>query len=205
MREVTIDNIKYYTRNAPCGYGYEIIKEEKIDEKKKRSLYFRTYDIKLLKSIFSKMEETQKLPDALPNTSSEIPPPRVLVHNTKHFRYHYFVDTPERLKNACIKILKERVEEKYYYKPNEPTNDSGIDSLDELDDIPEKFAGMRTEFERKFKDYQREVTYYKSAMVDWKDLQRILDNEDLEVRFVWNVITEFEQDSLTLENMEVVE
>jgi hypothetical protein len=205
MREVTIDNVLYYTRSAPCGYGYEIIKEEKIGEKKKkRSLYFTTYDNELFRSIFYKMKDTQKLPDALPNTSSEIPPPKVLVHDTKHYRYHYFVDTPEKLKKACIKTLKERVDENYYYKANEPTNDSGIDSLDELDDIPKKFAGMRTTFERKFKDYQREVIEYKSSMVDWSDLQRILDDEDLTVRFIWNVINKFEGDSLSLEDMDVV-
>ena len=205
MKEVTIDGIEYYTRNAPCGYGYEIIKEEKIDEKKKkRRVYFRTYKIELLKSIFDKMKDTGKLPNVFPNTSSEIPPPKVLVHDTKHFRYHYFVDTPEKLKKTCIKILKERVDEDYYYKPEEPTNDSGIDSLDELDTIPEKFAGMKSSFEMKFKVYQRAVIEYKSFMTDWGNLQRILDNEDLEIRFVWNVINEFEPENLRLEDMIVV-
>ena len=80
-----------------------------------------------------------------------------------------------------------------------------FDSLDDLNTIPERFAGMRSSFEKKFKDYQRSLREYNSSMGDWIDLQRIVDGEDVSVEFVWNVISEFEPENLRLEDMVVVE
>ncbi|MFV2016637.1 MAG: hypothetical protein ACC656_14500, partial [Candidatus Heimdallarchaeota archaeon] len=145
------DKIEVYSRRNPNGYGYEIIKETEIDKKRTRYHFqriFHSYNPELINEIITKINSSSKIPETWPDISKEVPPIRILRFESKHYNYHFDVQTPEKFEKAARKIMKEESESYGYYPPDPPQNDSGIQNVEELKKIG--IDTLRKEVEQKF-------------------------------------------------------
>ena len=169
MKKLKIDEVEYYTRTS--NYGYQIMSKILIEDgRNKYTEIFQSFDKEKINNVFTEMEKTMELPISFPDTSKEIPPIKILVHRQKHFTAHYNVSTKEMLIKTFRYILKQ--EKNYYYKPDEPKNDTGVTCLEDLELIP--FEGMRIQTTEKWEKYEKELEKYKSEMSDWNNLQEVL-------------------------------
>jgi hypothetical protein len=194
MKYLKIGEVEYYTRSEPNGYGYQIMGKTRIDEiRKKFSQLFISYDKNKVKDIFTKMEETGELPNTFPDTSNEVPPIKILVHRSKHFTSHYNASTKEMLTKTIRHILTD--EQDYYYKPDEPKNDSGVTCVEDLELIP--FEVMRKEATVKWLNYEKELKEHKIRMMDWNNLQEVIKGKGNPM----DAMREYESDNWDVESL----
>jgi len=197
MKMLKIGEVVYYTRREPYGYGYQIMSKTPIDEKRnKYDELFLSYDKEKVKEIFDKIEKTKEVPTTFPDTSNEVPPTRVLVHRTKHYTYHYNVSTKEMLIKTFRHILNE--EKDYYYKPDEPKNDTGITCVEDLEKIP--FDEMREQTAEKWEKYEKQLKSYKNEFFDWNILQEVINGKG-NLRDVRDTMDVYEEGKWEIEDL----
>lgn len=202
MKYLKIGETEYYTRSEPNGYGYQIMGKTSIlvvsvllqdETRKKFDVLFASFDKEKVNNVFTKMEETGEVPNTFPDTSNEVPPIKILVHRSKHFTSHYNVSTKEMLMKTMRHILTG--EKDYYYKPDEPKNDSGVTSSEDLELIP--FEVMRKEATVKWLNYEKELKEHKIRMIDWNNLQDVINGKGNPME----AMGEYENDNWDIEDL----
>jgi len=189
--EIT-DTLEIYTRPNLNGYGYEICSRTFIDWKEdgnKRHEYkllFHSFDKNLILSLYEDIKKLKSVPETWPDTSKEVPPMRIFRFESKHYTYHFDAQTPEKLEAAARKVLND---ESPYWAPDVPKNDSGIESIEELDLVG--IDPWKTAVEEKFNRYQKEFKQYKIDRKNWEDLQLVIKGGG-NLRDVLNVLREYE-------------
>jgi dsDNA-binding SOS-regulon protein len=82
---------------------------------------------------------------------------RILVCHEKHYNRYFAIHDDKELHDVCVKILKERLKEKYYdptmYMEN-PKDKLGM-SLKDIKNLPKGI--IRDEAEKKYQEWQKEV------------------------------------------------
>jgi hypothetical protein len=121
---------------------------------------------------------------------------KILVHRTKHFTAHYNVSTKEMLHKTIRHILNE--EKDYYYKPEKPENNTGINCVEDLEKIP--FEELRNETAEKWKNYEEQMKRYDYAMHDWNNLQEVLKGKGDPI----DAMREYESDCWDIEELQEI-
>jgi hypothetical protein len=158
---------RYFMRNEPNGYGYQIID---------RCGFIKVYDTyvsekaeEAQKIIYESLEENgdlkENISELLPSTEGEIPPPKVLVYDSKHHKYHYDVSTPVLLSKTIQKILSEEIGHSFHHPGEEPTLKTGL-SAEEIENLPE---GTVKEFAKE------ELKKFNKFLEGWKENKRQYD------------------------------
>lgn len=100
----------------------------------------------------------------------------VLVEDGKHGRVTHSADTPEEFAEACFNIVKERVEQGYWYD-EWPVPTKPFDVLD-ADQIAALAAEERERAQRKADAYKREVREAQANNDVVKRAKELVENED---------------------------
>ena len=174
------DTTEVYVRQQPYGYGFEVMQKTKLAASTQRpegairyTKIFHSYDKQKVLDVFKDIETTKQLPAQLPPTVDESIPARVLVFKGKHDTAYYDVHSLELLEKTCRHILT--TEAHYYYKPEQPTNDSGVNSLEDIDKIP--FKDLQIATRQKFEAYNEALKAYNIKLEDWDNLQHVIDGK----------------------------
>jgi hypothetical protein len=98
------DNVTFFVRNNPDGFGYEIIRKEIGDDKRIKSfkVIFHSSDREQTKRMFE-LIKAGKEPNEEPETNFS---PRLLIIKEKHYDYHFFVTDVNHLNQVCFEYLK---------------------------------------------------------------------------------------------------
>lgn len=196
MRKIKIDGIEYYSRSAPSGYGFEIMKI--VD--KKYYLVFRSIDKGLVSSYMDRFMEGEVVTE-FPDTSYEKSPNKILVYRSKHFTYYYSVPTLESLDKTMRHILKEKYGP--YIENMKPSdnveNESGVTSDEEVESIP--IEAVREEVRKKWNKYKRREQENKELIRDYNNLKAIVTDKGGNAR---NAMDTYECERWELETLMVV-
>lgn len=205
MKRVKIsDTVEVFNTNGYQGYGYQILKRsevERISENKiryKRELLFHSYNKKVVLELMTQIEETKTIPETWPDTSTEIPQARIFKFDSKHYTYHFDAQTPEKLEKAARRVLKE---ESPYYPPDEPKNESGIETIEELEKIG--IDSLKKEVEEKFNKYQKQLKNYNYHLSDWNNLCLVLEGKG-ELNNVLDALDKYEVDRYEIIDLDEV-
>lgn len=162
---------RYFLRAEPNGYGYQII--DRCGFTKVYNTYILEKAEDALKIIYDIIKEngtidqlsTEELLEKLPKINTETPPPKVLVYDSKHHKYHYDVSTPELLSKTTQKILSEEIGYSFSHPGEEPTLKTGL-SEDEIENLPD---GTIKEFAKE------ELRKFNNFFEEWKENKRHYD------------------------------
>jgi len=210
-RYIELDGHEYYTRGNPNGYGYEIMKKERIGEGEydfKYTCYFRHNNRDVVKDLFDWIIEKERLPINGEITKwSEVPETpilKIVIHETKHHTYHYRAESEEELEKVLRIILKERHEEGWYYNPLEDkdaVNKSGFETKEQIEALPD---GKVKEFALKeWNNYEKFSETYATDIRRWVELEKIVKEGWGKLGNVERVIFHFEGDRLRIEDVTI--
>ena len=201
MKSFLIENIEYYTRRNPSGYGYEIISKTPIGDNRYRySCLFRSMDKELVNSKMDELIKTKQVPE-FPDTSNEVDNGKVLVYRSKHFTHHYSVPSLDIFYKVLRKILKD--EYGGYVdnmKPNEPKNETGITCIEDLDKI--QIESVREEISQKWDKYQKRMVQYRMSLREYDNLKLVIETS--EKGDPKSAISEYEGDCWELVDLEII-
>lgn len=199
-RKITIEKREYFLTRSMLSYGYDIRVKEANNPKANSVRLFHTYNKELADEIMDRFMEGE-IVISFPDTSKEVPPARILVHNTKHSDDYYMVPTLKSLKLVCTYIIKNRyVNEDYYWPPEKPKNESGITCAEDLETIT--FEKIKEEVTLKWNAYQTYLRNYKADLRSWTELLKVV-NGDPHADPI-NVMREFESGSWEIEDPSIV-
>lgn len=207
-KKITIEHREYFLTKSMLSYGYDIRCKEANNPKANSVQLFHTYKQELAEEIMNRFMEGE-IVISFPDTSKEIPPVRMLVHNTKHSDDYYMVPTLKALKQTCTYIIKKRyVYEDYYWPPEKPENKTGITCAEDLETIT--FDEIKKEVTAKWNAYQTYLYNYKIELNNWNALLKVV-NGDAHADPI-NVMREFEGDRwelldpsiITVEDIETI-
>lgn len=180
MMKTEINGEIYFTRNNPNGYGYEIMKKVLIEGTKNISytLIFRSYNKILVVNVMDVFMSGEIVTD-FPDTSTEIPPPKILVSHFKHWDGYYDVSTPKLLNNTYRHILKEVYSDNIdsYAPLTDIVNDTGVESQEELDKIPNDIA-LKDIVQKKWNEYQEKIKCVMNDSKSYDNLKAVVVNDE---------------------------
>lgn len=196
------DKSKLIFKIGVHGIGFEAVHSIKKEDKTERTPLFFTYDEEKWKSLSKQVEETKEIPE-WPSTDNEVPPLKILVLRSKHYIGYYEVSTPQKLEIAVRTVLKN--EQNYYYSPGTPPkNESDINSLEEIEKIPERFPNLRKEAKEMFEEYQKKLDEFNTATKVWNKLQDIIAGKGTLLEAM-RVLEHYESGHYDIENVETFE
>lgn len=99
---------------------------------------------------------------------------KILIFKEKHSNRYFDASTVEAHSAACLKILKERLEEGYWYDPGDPPDKEDILSEEQISSLPTEIL-KRAESERR-KRYLRELANYEEEVKFVEDAKDAIAN-----------------------------
>lgn len=197
-RYIEFEDHTYYALQKTYDNYWAVIKKDKENNIK---MLFYNYDKNVVKKFLDDLIENEALPNIPSDVCIDKLEQRVLVYKSKHYTYYYKANTGEELKKVCIKILSEEFNS--YYKPLEPINDSGINSLEELETL-DKFKNLPESvlntIKYNFKSYIHKYREYKQDINSFNDLKLAIEGK-LNTDQTYNILQEFESDRIELETL----
>ena len=91
---------------------------------------------------------------------------KIAVFTEKHGNRYMKASTDEELQESCLKVLRERMADGYwYYDPDEPTKP--VCSREDAEKLPDPFRETALEawkiYDRKFRQYKKDEEWLKAA------------------------------------------
>jgi len=200
MQRITIDGIEFYTRSNPNGYGYEIVSKMPLDENHSRyTVEFHSYYRDLVKVLFDRIKEKGELIN-FPDTSSEIPPSKILVHHSKHFTGYYQANTLKELDKVFRYILITEYKD-YIHMMELKTikNESGVTSEEEIRSI--SIDAVRERIKMEWDEYQSNLKKYQKELKDWENLKDVVLGKGGDANLAMET---YESDRWEIEEIQIV-
>lgn len=96
---------------------------------------------------------------------------KILVFTEKHGNRYMKASTQEELQESCLKVLRDRMDDGWYYEPEEPYQPTV--SKEDAEKLPDPFRGMALEnlvkYAKDRKFYEREKKWFETAKAEVKD------------------------------------
>lgn len=126
--------------------------------------------------------------------------PSVLVEHGKHGEYYWDATTKEKFRANCLAILKDRLDQGwYYYEPEEPTEPTGLLTKEEIKELQQPYKGQAIQI---YNNYQSRLRDYKLEKETWDELKEAIEKED--GGLAWGVLydrSDYEYERVSLEDL----
>ncbi len=102
-------------------------------------------------------------------------PDAILVLHEKHGDIYFAIPTVEVLYEVALNVVKGRLEEGWYYEPEEPTTDKEF-TPEEIEKIKKSSYGET--FIEQYESHQKDIAQYQEDLYAWKELHEAIENKD---------------------------
>lgn len=158
---------RFFQRSHPEGYGYEVIDRNEGNFKIMLHTYDKQKSIDYCNELIADENATP------PETSSEVPPKRILVINHKYGSIYFSADTPEEYKEKAVGyIIKQANNEFQYYPPRDETDKKYLGfTEDEINSMPK--GRVKDVAIIELNNFKEREAHNKAHEIAWKTLEVI--------------------------------